>query len=296
MAIIGKKITDLPEVTTISDTSYLLVSTDTNTNRISTSTLVRNISGIRNGTNLSSGLGIFKDKTGDTMNFNSLTANDGINISLSSNLIKLNIPNNTLSINKLDTDFKTLFWDLTAKVQTLVTSSAVANNENVGMVAAFASNIAPTGWLICNGDIINTIGTVQGVDAATKLQTLRLFLSNRFGSTGALPDLRGIFIRGLDLGRGVDPGRLAGTYQADTAKIKDFSASIKGQTANTETLPTVNSTNNLIDMVPKTPIAKNTSSATTTTYSFKIDNSNTTNIQPTETKPKNIALIYCIKY
>lgn len=36
--------------------------------------------------------------------------------------------------------------------------------------------------------------------------------------TGKLPDLRGEFIRGLDNGRGVDSGRTLGSYQGDLNK------------------------------------------------------------------------------
>ena len=50
---------------------------------------------------------------------------------------------------------------------------------------------------------------------------LQLFaaIRNTFGSgrttTFALPDLRGLFIRGWDNGRGIDVGRTFGSYQED---------------------------------------------------------------------------------
>lgn len=78
-----------------------------------------------------------------------------------------------------------------------------------GKVASFAQAVAPAGWLACNGAAVSratyaalfaAIGTTYGVgDGAT---------------TFNLPELRGEFLRGLDAGRGVDAGRVIGSYQA----------------------------------------------------------------------------------
>lgn len=71
-----------------------------------------------------------------------------------------------------------------------------------GAITEFAMITPPTGYLVCNGgsvsrtayvDLFNAIGTVWGAgDGST---------------TFNLPDFRGVFRRGLDLGRGLDPGR-----------------------------------------------------------------------------------------
>ncbi len=66
----------------------------------------------------------------------------------------------------------------------------------VGVVLPFALATTPTGWLACDGTIIPTSGTLQGVDAAL-LQTLRGLLGTTYGATGQLPNLQGQFIRGL---------------------------------------------------------------------------------------------------
>ena len=63
----------------------------------------------------------------------------------------------------------------------------VSGSQPSGMVAFFVSSSCPTGWLHANG-------------------------------TNGTPDLRGEFIRGLDSGRGVDPGRTLGTFQIDTSQ------------------------------------------------------------------------------
>ena len=78
-----------------------------------------------------------------------------------------------------------------------------------GMVATFAMNTAPTGWLKADGTAISrstyaalftAIGTTFGVgDGST---------------TFNVPDLRGEFTRNWDDARGIDAGRVFGSAQA----------------------------------------------------------------------------------
>lgn len=64
-----------------------------------------------------------------------------------------------------------------------------------GAVMPFARATAPSGWLIANGDTVpNATGTVQGV--TTDFTALYAAVGNSFGSLGKLPDLGGIFVRG----------------------------------------------------------------------------------------------------
>lgn len=49
--------------------------------------------------------------------------------------------------------------------------------------------------------------------------------------TGGTPDLRGEFVRGLDSGRGVDTGRGLGTYQADAFKSHQHGLYANGNNA-----------------------------------------------------------------
>ncbi|ADE87921.1 tail protein [Escherichia phage vB_EcoM_ECO1230-10] len=82
-----------------------------------------------------------------------------------------------------------------------------------GMVAMFARNSAPTGWLKANGaavsrtayaDLFSAIGTTFGEgDGAT---------------TFNVPDLRGEFIRAWDDARDIDTGRALGSWQGDQNK------------------------------------------------------------------------------
>jgi hypothetical protein len=98
----------------------------------------------------------------------------------------------------------------------------------VGMIMAYTATTAPDGWLHCNGETIPATGTsIQNV-AVTKLQALRAHLSTRFGVAGQLPDLRGEFIRGWSSTRtGVgDDSRVFGSAQSDA--IRNISGSFGG--------------------------------------------------------------------
>lgn len=77
-----------------------------------------------------------------------------------------------------------------------------------GMVASFAMVVAPPGWLKCNGAAVSRTAFAQ----------LFAWLGTHYGAgdgstTFNLPDMRGLFPRGWDDGRGVDAGRAFGVYQ-----------------------------------------------------------------------------------
>ncbi len=75
-----------------------------------------------------------------------------------------------------------------------------------GAVEFFAMTTPPAGWLKCNGTSLST----------TTYAALFNIIGYTFGGGGAsfnVPDLRGEFIRGLDDGRGVDSGRAINAFQ-----------------------------------------------------------------------------------
>ncbi|MEH6564572.1 MAG: phage tail protein [Halopseudomonas sp.] len=77
-----------------------------------------------------------------------------------------------------------------------------------GLVAHFARSSAPTGWLKANGA---AVGRVAYADLFAAIGTT--FGAGDGFNTFNLPDLRGEFVRGWDDGRGVDAGRLLGSWQ-----------------------------------------------------------------------------------
>ena len=83
-----------------------------------------------------------------------------------------------------------------------------------GAVMSFAMSTAPSGWIECNGsavsrttyaDLFAAIGTTYG--------------SGDGSTTFNLPDLRGEFVRGWDHGRGIDSGRALGSAQTGTSVL-----------------------------------------------------------------------------
>jgi len=150
----------------------------------------------------------------------------------------------------------------------------------IGSVYHFASSTAPTGFLICNGNVVpNGSGTIQGV--TTDFSALYAILGTTYGSAGALPDLRGYFVRGS--GTNVD-GTAAGTFGSKQAD--NFLSHTHGTTA---------------------PVRYG--SGGTAILGFSCHDTTAANIgQPatntltsnsaggTETRPKNMALLPCIKY
>lgn len=140
-----------------------------------------------------------------------------------------------------------------------------------GAVASFARSTAPTGWLKANG------ATVSRTTYAALFAAIGTTFGAGDGSTTfVLPDLRGEFLRGWDDGRGVDTPRTFGTAQSDAVKSHDHGLNIY-TTPNGGAL-----------------------SGGATLYGNDHSGSQYGTISTTgggaETRPRNIALLYCIKY
>jgi phage-related tail fiber protein len=143
-----------------------------------------------------------------------------------------------------------------------------------GAVLPFAMSTAPSGWLECNGaavsratyaDLFAAIGSTYGSGNGT--------------TTFNLPDLRGEFIRGWSHGRsGVDTGRAIGTAQTDA--VKDH----------THDIPDVNAAGSATGK-----FAYGDEGADFEPESTNITGGVTTG-SATETRPRNIAMMFCIKY
>lgn len=152
----------------------------------------------------------------------------------------------------------------------LATTHFVKDQVPAGQVSHFAMATAPVGWLKANGALVNrvtyarlfaAIGTLYGVgDGSTTFE---------------LPDLRGQFIRGFDDGAGVDTARVMGSKQEDAFKIHGHLLNIYVDHTGSGTLQGI--------------LAQMSVQNVGTPYVA-------TNNGDSETRPKNVALLACIKY
>lgn len=137
-----------------------------------------------------------------------------------------------------------------------------------GSIIQFGASTPPTGYLACEGAAVSrttyaalfaAIGTAWGVGDGT--------------TTFNLPDMRGEFIRGWDNGRGIDPARAfassqAGAIEAHVHSVNPPSVSSDGGSGFT--------------------VSGATGGETITPY-------DTASTGGTETRPRNVAVIFCIK-
>ena len=158
------------------------------------------------------------------------------------------------------------------------TALPVVSSFDAGMVQMFANTTVPTGWLECDGTAVSrttyatlfaAIGTAYGVGNGS--------------STFTLPDMRGEFPRGWDNSRGVDSGRGIGTSQGD--QMEAHNHALRG-----------NSGGGIHVLFGQTDVI-----AGIQNFGGGFSNSQAT-IQNTggtsnssENRPRNVALMFCIK-
>ena len=155
-----------------------------------------------------------------------------------------------------------------------------------GTVIYTARSTAPTGYLKANGAAVSrttyatlfaAIGTVYGAgDGST---------------TFNLPELRGEFVRGLDDGRGIDTSRALGSAQAQSYQSHNHGITDPGHTHSQN-----------FDYIVRGDAggSETPGGGGRGTYQNQAINTNTTGITvdnsgSTETRPRNVALLACIK-
>jgi microcystin-dependent protein len=108
-------------------------------------------------------------------------------------------------------------------------NSTIPGGIPTGTVVPYAANSAPSGWVICDGSL-------YGRTALDPSPQVNLFgvIGTTYGigdglTTFAIPDLRGMFVRGFDNGRGLDLLRVFGTDQSFAVESHDHSGTTGNQ-------------------------------------------------------------------
>jgi microcystin-dependent protein len=140
----------------------------------------------------------------------------------------------------------------------------------VGTIITVATSTAPSGYLKANGDAVS-----RSTYAALFAAIGTTFGDGDGSTTFNLPDLRGEFIRGWDDGRGVDSGRTLGSAQAD--ELKSHTHSLTWHTPQTQTF------------FPQANLLSRGAN-------FPQDTTATGSSGGSETRPRNVALLVCIKF
>ena len=149
-------------------------------------------------------------------------------------------------------------------------NSAAAVCAPPSAIGLFARSSAPSGWLACNGAAVSR----------TSYAALFAAIGTTFGAgdgstTFNLPDLRGEFLRGWDAGRGTDSGRALGSWQGQDIQSHTHQT-VVGQAAG-------GSNNGLYS----------SGDDYTGTLRSYVD---TLATGGAETRPRNVALLACIKF
>jgi hypothetical protein len=136
-----------------------------------------------------------------------------------------------------------------------IPTSALGSTGLPNEVRAFSASSCPSGWQVANG-------------------------------TGGSPDLRGVVVRGLDSGRGLDPGRSLASYQADDFSSHGHAITDPGHTHSYTTPQTTTVLTGTVGV----SIYANATTASTGSATTGITINNTGG---SETRGKNVALLYC---
>ncbi len=144
----------------------------------------------------------------------------------------------------------------------------------IGTIIAFPATAIPNGWLECNGQ------AVSRVTFAELFALIDTAYGAGDGTTFNLPDYRGVFLRGKDNGKGYDVGRTLGSEQADA---------FQGHTHGNGTLGISTRSNY------SSGSNEGVSVVAGTALTIMTDGTNGTPRTATETRPKNVSVVYCIK-
>ncbi len=141
----------------------------------------------------------------------------------------------------------------------------------IGAILDFPVNTVPVGFLVCAGQVVTREAYPDLVAYLT---------GDPLALSATLPDLRGEFRRGADLGRGVDAGRVVGSAQGHQMQYHRHSIG---------PYYTVTGTDNTSSTPRWSALSRNRTQITVNTnYAGDTENGS-------ENRPRNVAVVSCIK-
>ena len=194
---------------------------------------------------------------------------------------RVNSNNNTG--NAVNTGGDNAFWKFAGDLVSLVSGQVLT-----GSIIAYSAQTVPAGYLECDG---STLDTSQYAD----LFSVIAYTYGGSGTSFNIPDLRGEFIRGWDNGRGIDSGRTFGGLQLDQFQGHKHSKQI-GTTVDSDDLGDGGAGNwNSDNTQDKTFTASDNLNFITNQVTVT-DGVNGTPRTGSETRPRNVALKYIIRF
>lgn len=239
--------------------------------------------------NIGTGEQLVKGVNNRVAEIRSIEAGTGINTSIEGDNLKItSIDNPTGSIVVLATE--------TVPSELLECDGSLLDQSTFSNLFGIVSSTFVTRWSdnesISIGELRKSIADATIYEATTSGTTSGTDIGDDIGVTWIvssqfqLPDLRGEFIRGYDNGRGIDVGREFGTWQEDTLQNITGSITLSSLSANTA------SGAFFYTQGSNTTVG---AGGSTERSNFNFDASRVARTSD-QTKPRNIALKYCIKY
>lgn len=196
--------------------------------------------------------------------------------------------------------FNWLFNSLGLKINEIIDQLDQPENRiKPGMTMMWPTSTVPVGYLECAGQAVSR----------TTYAALFAVIGTSFGSgdgsnTFNIPDMRGEFARGWDHGRGIDTGRAVGSWQDEAFKSHGHTASTGSAGAHSHDTKVGGDSNNVRPDTPTNAITMAGNSAGSgTTGSGQIveagSHTHTVTVNSTgstETRPRNVAWMFIIKF
>lgn len=166
------------------------------------------------------------------------------------------------------------------------------DNTPIGAVMLFAATTAPVGWFECAGQWLNKTAYPD------LWETIGYTFGSKFdGQQFRLPDLRGEFIRGWDHERGVDLNREFGSFQKGSVAGDLAAVVINGPMLSAKNILGLDTDyQNLYPDVLLPHLSADTSFHLITEFETLSGESPSLSAITGVSRPRNIALMACIKY